>query len=341
VPNSDFLDNQFFLGNGEPLDRSDNQNTLNKFQAITGIEERRWVSDDLVVADIGYEAARDALESGDVDGETLDYIIVAQNIGNVRADNPRSDLCPAISARIKQKLGIANPKCVAYDIQCGCPGWVQGLIQTDYYLRSGDATRVLVIGAETLSRISDPHDRDGMLYSDGAGAAILESRTTDDPIGILSHAARSDSLETAGLMWLDSSYHPDFKDDRLYLKMNGRKLYEYALSTVPGLVQESLDKAGLQLGDVDKVLIHQANAKMDDAIIKRLFRMNGESAVPESLVPMTISWLGNSSVATVPTLLDLVAKGELDGHDFSSGDIVILASVGAGMHINSVVYRWP
>jgi 3-oxoacyl-[acyl-carrier-protein] synthase-3 len=341
VPNSDFLDSEFFLDYGQPLDPSDNPKTVSKFQAITGIEERRWVTDDLMSADVGYEAAKDALESGDIDGESLDYIIVAQNVGDIRADNPRSDLCPALSARIKQKLGIANPQCVAYDLQCGCPGWVQGVIQADFYLRFGDAARALVVGTETLSRISDPHDRDGMLYSDGAGAAILEARITDEPVGILSHAARTDALEHADLMWLASSYHPEYKDDRLFLKMNGRKLYEYALSTVPGVVRTSLEKANLQLGDVDKVLIHQANAKMDDAIMKRLFKMYGEPQVPEGLVPMTISWLGNSSVATVPTLLDLVVKGQLDGHGFSSGDVVVLVSVGAGMNISSVVYRWP
>jgi 3-oxoacyl-[acyl-carrier-protein] synthase-3 len=180
-----------------------------------------------------------------------------------------------------------------------------------------------------------------MLYSDGAGAAVVEARTADEPVGILSHAARSDTLEHARLMWMDLSYHPDYKDDTLFLKMHGRKLYEYALSNVPGVVRESLEKAGLQLGDVKKVLIHQANAKMDDAIIKRLFKIYGESEAPEGLVPMTISWLGNSSVATVPTLLDLIVKNKMDGHGFSSGDIVVLASVGAGMNINSVVYRWP
>ena len=141
-------------------------------------------------------------------------------------------------------------------------------------------------------------------------------------------------------MWMGSSYDPDFDDDdRIFLKMRGRRLYEYAISNVPSLVKESLDRAGLGLTDVRRVLLHQANAKMDDAIVKRLFRLYDEPVIPDDIMPMTISWLGNSSVATVPTLLDLITRGELNGHSFETGDVVVLASVGAGMNINSVVYR--
>ena len=124
------------------------------------------------------------------------------------------------------------------------------MIQTDYFLRSGDASRALVIGAETLSRISDPHDRDSMIYSDGAGAAVVEARESDEPIGILAHAARSDTIDHARLLWMGESYNPDYKDNTLFLKMYGRKLYNYALTNVPGVVKQSLDRAGLDLSDV-------------------------------------------------------------------------------------------
>ena len=137
------------------------------------------------------------------------------------------------------------------------------------------------------------------------------------------------------------SYDPQHADDRLFLKMYGRKLYEYAVQTVPGVVRDSLDKAQLTLTDVTKVLLHQANAKMDHAILKRLFRLYGVDEIPEHVMPMTISWLGNSSVATLPTLFDLIRRGQLDNQEFRSGDIVVFASVGAGMNINSLVYRYP
>jgi 3-oxoacyl-[acyl-carrier-protein] synthase-3 len=106
-------------------------------------------------------------------------------------------------------------------------------------------------------------------------------------------------------------------------------------------VRESLEKAGLGLGDVDKILMHQANAKMNEAILKRIFGLEEDGEVPADIMPMTISFLGNSSVATLPTLLDLILSGNLEGQSIESGDLVVLASVGAGMNINSVVYRWP
>lgn len=341
VRNAEFVAHEFFDAQGKRLDPAANGRVVAKFEEITEIAERRFASEDLVTSDLAHSAAEKALASGDIDPESLDYVIVAHNFGDVPARNLRSDLVPTLAARVKRKLGIRNAGCVAYDLPFGCPGWLQGVIQADYFLRSGDARRALVIGAETLSRVSDPHDRDSMLYSDGAGCAVLEARESAEPVGILSHATRSDALEHAPLMWMGSSNDPRHDDGPLYLKMEGRKLYEYAVTTVPGLILESLRKAGLQLGDVAKVLMHQANAKMNSMILKRLFKLAGEAEAPAGVMPMTISWLGNSSVATIPTLLDLVVRGELDGQRLASGDVVVFAAVGAGMNINSVVYRWP
>ena len=138
---------------------------------------------------------------------------------------------------------------------------------------------------------------------------------------------------------MDGTYDPECRSEALYLKMRGRKLYEYALTYVPGVIVDSLQKAGLELGAIDKILIHQANGKMDRAIAKRLGQRFETTLETERLVPMTVSWLGNSSVATLPTLLDLILRGQLEDHTLSSGDNVIFASVGAGMNINSVVYR--
>jgi len=339
VLNSDFLDRTLFDANGEKLKKS-NQETIDKLAEITGIKERRHVADDQVASDIAYLAADDALTSSGIDKESLDYIIVAHNFGDVRAGNVRSDLVPSLAARVKHKLAIVNPKTVAYDLPFGCPGWLQGVIHANYYLRSGDCQRVMVIGAETLSRISDPHDRDSMIYADGAGATILEAVASDKPLGILSHAARSDTIEHAYMLWMGKSCDPRHPGDELYLKMDGHKLYEYALKTVPLVVKESLEKAGLPITEIRKVLIHQANEKMDEAILKRLFKISGGEYKPE-VMPMTISWLGNSSVATLPTLLDLIQKGKMNDHRLEPGSAIVFASVGAGMNINSVVYRLP
>jgi 3-oxoacyl-[acyl-carrier-protein] synthase III len=341
VLNEDFLEHRLFEDYGKPFDPADNPKIIAKFQEITGIVERHYVSDDLVASDIAIVAARNALTTGAIDPETLDYLVVAHNFGDMRSCNRRTDLVPSLASRVKRGLGIANPECVAYDLTFGCPGWLQGVIQVDYFLRSGDAKRALVIGTETLSRVSDPHDRDSMIYSDGAGAAVLEARPGRSGAGILSHATRSDSLDHARLMWMGKSHDPEFEDDRLCLKMHGRHVYEYALTTLPGVVKQSLEKAGLTLTDVDKVLVHQANAKMDEALLKRLFKLYGVQDIPAGIMPMSIARLGNNSVATIPTLLDLVRQGKLEGQSLESGDLVVFASVGAGMNVNALVYRCP
>lgn len=341
VPNAAFLEHAFFENYGQPYGVEEAAQIVSKFQEITDIAERRYVSDDQVTSDLAFEAGRQALSAAAIDPESLDYVIVAHNFGDVKADNRRTDIVPTLAARVKAKLRIANPACVAYDLPFGCPGWVQAVIQAHYYLRSGDAKRALVIGAEALSRVSDPHDRDSMIYADGAGAVVLEAQAHERPVGVLAHATRSDTLDHAGLLWMGTSYDPSGGDDRLCLKMQGRKLYEYALTTVPGVVRQSLERAGLTLADVDKVLIHQANGKMDEAILKRLFKLYGVREIPAGIMPMTVSWLGNSSVATVPTLLDLIVRGQLEGQALKRGDTVVLASVGAGMNINSIVYRLP
>ncbi|HEX9161281.1 MAG TPA: ketoacyl-ACP synthase III [Thermoanaerobaculia bacterium] len=341
VPNDAFLEHEFRDAGQKKIPKS-NEEILQQFEAITGIRERRYVPDDVVTSDIACDAARMALDSSHIDRETLDYIIVAHNFGDVRAGTTRSDLVPAIAARVKARLKIENPKAVAFDLVFGCPGWLQGVIQADYMIRSGDVKRAMVIGADTLSRISDPHDRDSLIYADGAGAVILEGRDADGADGgILSHSVRSDTIDHSKMLFMGHSFKRETFLEALFLKMEGRKLYKYALATVAGAVKDALDRAGLHLRDVTKVLIHQANGKMDEAILQALFKLYGMDEPPAGIMPMTISWLGNSSVATIPTMLDLIRKGEMNGHVLHPGDVIVFASVGAGMNINAAVYRVP
>lgn len=337
VHNKDYLKNEFFGPDGKKLEKL-NEDIIKMFEEITGIAERRHVTDDLVTSDIAFFAAKDALESSGVDKENLDYIIVAHDFGDVKADNRRSDFVPSIATRVKHKLRIKNHNTVAYDLIFGCPGWLQGLIQADCYIKLGVAKRVMVIGAEVMSRVADPHDRDSMIFADGAGATIVEAIKSEEPVGVLSYADRTDTIEHAYMLWMGKSYDSNYKGSELFLKMHGRKLYEYALRIVPLVVKESLDKKGLSLKDVRSVLLHQANAKMDEAILRRLYKLYGVKEIPPYVMPMTISWLGNSSVATLPTLLDLLLKGNLKNHCLKIGDIIVFASVGAGMNVNAVVY---
>ncbi|MEN8225714.1 MAG: ketoacyl-ACP synthase III [Bacteroidota bacterium] len=339
IRNEDFLTNEFYDTDGSKLDKT-NQEIIDKFLEITTIRERRYVPDNLTTSDIAYYAAVNAIASANINKEDLDYIIVAHNFGDVQADNKQLDIVPSLAARVKYKLKIENPNAIAYDLPFGCPGWLQGIIQADYFIKSGDVKKILVIGADILSRISDPHDRDSMLYADGAGAVILEARKSDDPIGILAHKTRSDTILHSQMLFMGNSYKPDRKEkDDYFLKMNGRKLYQYALEKVPEAIKASLEKSGIHLSKINKVLIHQANGKMDDAILKRLYSLYNIVDLPENIMPMTIDWLGNSSVATIPTLLDLILQGKLKPHSINKGNILIFASVGAGMNINALIYR--
>jgi len=338
ISNDFFLDRDFRSSDGSKLEKS-NADVLAQFEAITGIRERRYAPEDVNASDMAYEAAKDALVSSAIDPESLDYLIVAHNFGDVRRGG-RSDLVPALAARVKARLQIKTPATVAFDLVFGCPGWLQGVIVADSMIRAGTIRRAMIIGADTLSRISDPHDRDSLIYADGAGATIIEARDTDEEVGILAHAARSDTLDHSGMLFMGPSYNEEVFLESLFLKMEGRKLYRYALQTVAGAMKQCLDQAGLTIHDVRKILLHQANGKMDEAIVDAFYELY-ETPPPAGVLPMTISWLGNSSVATVPTLYDLIAKGRLEGHSFHSGDVLLFASVGAGMHINAVLYRVP
>ncbi len=332
-----FMEASFF-DNGIKLDK-ENTEIINKFSEITEIIERRYVSADLLNSDIGALAAKKAIEDAGIDKESLDHIIFCHNFGDVRLNSNRTDMIPALAAKVKAQLSIENADCVAYDVVFGCPGWVQGVIQADYLIRSGDAKKVLIIGSETLSRIVDPHDRDSMIFSDGAGAVVFEAKESDEPIGIIAHKSQT-FASYANLLVMGNSNNPEEKNGNLYLKMNGRKLYEFAVINVPKVVKEAIDKSGVAIEKIKTVFIHQANGKMDNAIMKRLFKLYELDSVPENLVPMTISWLGNSSVATIPTLIDLVKHHQVKGYKITEGEYAVFASVGAGMHINAIVYKF-
>ncbi|WP_163709687.1 3-oxoacyl-ACP synthase III family protein [Mangrovibacterium lignilyticum] len=340
VKNDHFMDYKFYdPATRKPFDKT-NEEIVTKFQEITNIKERRWLTDDQVNSDLAAIAVKDACTSAGVDPESLDFIVFGHNFGDVHHGQTCVDTLPGLANRVKKILDIKNPGCICHDVISGCPGWTQGMIVADAYIRSETFKRGVVIGADTLSRISDPHDRDTMIFSDGAGATIVEAVRSEEPIGILAHSSRSDCNPYANLLTFGPSLNPDFEGNDLFIKMAGHKLYVYALSHVPGVVKDSIEKAGLQLSDIKKVLIHQANEKMDEAILRGVFKLYHEKQIPEGIMPMSIDKLGNSSTATVPTLLDLILKGDMEGQEINKGDYVILCSVGAGMNINSIVYKW-
>ncbi|SFN37953.1 3-oxoacyl-[acyl-carrier-protein] synthase-3 [Chryseobacterium oleae] len=332
-----FFDQHHFINkNGESLKEA-NDIIARKLKEITGIEERRYASEHQVTSDLGLIAAQRAIENSKIDPETLDYIIFAHNFGDVRFGTVQSDSVPSLASRVKHLLKIKNNFCVAYDVLFGCPGWIEGVIQANAFIRSGIAKRCLVIGAETLSRVVDIHDRDSMIYADGAGAAILE--ISDDNSGIQSHLSASYTLNEKDFLFFGKSYNNESCPDTKYIKMDGRKIYEFALVNVADAMKKCMDASGYSIDQLDKIIIHQANEKMDEAIVKRFYQLY-DLPMPENIMPMVINKLGNSSVATIPSLLTMILNGELPSHEIKEGQVVLFASVGAGMNINSFVYKF-
>ncbi|MBD0351358.1 MAG: ketoacyl-ACP synthase III [Bacteroidota bacterium] len=335
--NSDFIDQLFYAEDGTPI-KIEPSIVIDKFKKITGIEERRYAPAHMKTSDMAALAAEKALEESGINAETLGLLIVAHNFGDVAKSSIQSDTVPSLASRVKQQLGIKNPSCIAFDVLFGCPGWVLGLMQADAFFKAGMAEKALVIGAESLSRVIDAYDRDSMIFSDGAGAVVLEYKETANQ-GILSSSALSHCSEEVTYLTMDASYNPQVNSGVKYMKMKGRKVYEYALKYVPEAMKACFDKTGLSVTELKMIFIHQANEKMDEAIVQAFYKLYGYHQVPQGVMPMCIHWLGNSSVATIPTLYDLVLKGQIDEHHLQPGNVVLFASVGAGMNINAVTYR--
>lgn len=333
-----FMDSVFYTDEGEKIEKP-NEEIISKFVEITEIETRRYIEDDISNINIGYEASKIAIEDAKIDAEELDYIIYASNFGDINHSG-YVNFMPSMSAKLKNKLGIKNRKCINYDMIFGCPGWVEALILADNLIKAKVAKTILVTGSETLSRITDPYDRNKMIFADGAGAVVVQA-TEQENVGIIAHNTICDNGPE--LHYLDStpSLNRELDPERLYISMKGRKIYEYALKNVPIAIKETIDDAGLSLENIDKVLIHQANAKMDYAMIDRLHKLYDVKDYDHAVAPMTIQQFGNSSVATIPTMFDLIIKGKMEGHSFIDKGNIVMASVGAGMNINAIIYKFP
>ncbi len=339
--NEDFDRHAFFGKDGLALESSP-KIIIEKFSKITGISERRYIDNDLNASDIAMEAGKEALQDSGINPESLDQIVVSHNFGDVSFGSMQSQNVPSLACRVKHMLGIKNPQCIAYDVLVGCPGWVHSLILSEAWFKAGMAKKILLIGTETLSRVIDKSDRDSMIFADGAGACVLEYKEMEaSGAGILGACAQTHSMDEVDYINMGKAFHSheENEHEHLYIKMKGRKVYEYAIKHVPAAMKSCLDQSGIDIRDLTKIFLHQANEKMDEEILRRLYELYGLPHSPPDIMPMTIHWLGNSSVATVPTLYHMVRKGKMTKHKLSEGDIVLFASVGAGMNINAVCYR--
>jgi 3-oxoacyl-[acyl-carrier-protein] synthase III len=339
VGNNAFLDRTFLYEDGSPNTKPVEE-VVAKLEQITGIKERRYISEKGDSVPLMRDAAMEAIKTWGKDKNLIDQIIVAHNAGNMLEDSKGFHTVPNMAALLKHALEIENHECNAYDILFGCPGWLQGIIQAHQAIQMGDAKHVLVVGIEVASRLLDPFDLDGMILADGCGATIISADENPSNKGIMSYATYSHAMEDLNYIFLDKSYNQEMKAPTLF-KMSGKDVYKYATVWVPKVIKAALDKSNLKAGDIDMFLFHQANGKMLHAFANNLAQMYAQEELNfDGKIPTTIQFTGNTSVATIPTMLDLILKGKLEGYDIKPGQKIVFSSVGAGMHCNALVYQF-
>jgi 3-oxoacyl-[acyl-carrier-protein] synthase III len=350
VSNEQFLQNTFYTKEGTPEIKK-TELLVKKFYERTGIRSRRYARNDQVASDLGTEAVAYALAAAHRKVNELDMIIGATNFGDVQAPSYASDFVPSLATRVLKKLGHTGNGITALDVIAGCPGWLEATYTAHLHIQAGHARRVAVVAMETLSRISDPSDKDSMIYADGAGAVILEANEQYHRQGILSYASEtvtqfkavnSSITSCADFLTMGPANDPALPQNRLYLKMIGPNVAQLAIERVPDIIKKVAEIDGISLNDISLFLLHQANKKLDHDMALATGVLPGEL---EQKVPITIDWLGNSSVATIPTMLDLIMRERAftNGHKyvFEPGKYLVFASVGASMNINAMIYRIP
>lgn len=286
----------------------------------TGIEQRHMAENGEFTSDLGYNAAVKALDHAGMDAQDIDLIICA----TATPDNT----FPATAVAIQERLGIRHG--AAFDMQAVCSGFVYAITTADLYIQTGKAKTVLVIGAETFSRILDFNDRTTcVLFGDGAGAVILQAMQgegTNEDRGILTSHLRSDGRHKDKL-FVDGG--PSTTQTAGYLRMEGKEVFKHAVGMITDVITDAYKATGLGSEDLDWFIPHQANKRIIDASGKKL------KIAPEKVVT-TVNLHGNTSAASIPLAIDVAVK---DGR-VKKGDIVMLEAMGAGFTWGSVLLRW-
>ncbi len=284
----------------------------------TGIRERKLVKTE-TTAELASEAAKRALQNAGVLAEEIDLILV----GTITGDY----ITPSTACEVQSAIGATNA--MAFDINAACTGFMTALHTAHAYFQAGFANTALVIGAETLSKIMDWEDRGTcVLFGDGAGAAVVRKKET----GILAFSQGADGskgLALAGRNRRNNNPLVQTSKDLEYIQMDGQAVYKFAVTTIPGCIEEVLNKANLSVEDVAYFVLHQANIRIIQAVAKRL-------KISEERFPTCLETLGNISAASVPILLDQInQEGKL-----KKGDKIILAGFGGGLTWGATVLEW-
>ncbi|MEM8552529.1 MAG: beta-ketoacyl-ACP synthase III [Pseudomonadota bacterium] len=289
--------------------------------ARTGIRERRIAAEGEFTSHLAERAARAALQNAGRTIDAVDLIIVA----TATPDHT----FPATAVVVQQRLGMAHG--AAFDVGAACSGFLFGLSTADAMIASGAASNVLLIGAETFSRILDWEDRTTcVLFGDGAGAVLLESSGDADgaqgPRGIVAHALRSDGAHRDKL-FVDGG--PSTSDQCGHVRMRGQEVFRFAVQATVDVVEDVMAKSGITASDVDWFVPHQANQRIISASAKKL-------GIAADKVVLTVAEHGNTSAASIPLALDVAVR---DGR-IKRGDLVLLEALGGGFTWAAAVVRW-
>lgn len=286
----------------------------------TGIRQRHVAAAGETTSDLAYRAALRALEAAGTDASELDMIIVGTTTPDL--------IFPSTACLVQHKLGVAG--CPAFDVNAACSGFIFALSIGDRFIRSGTAKTVLVIGAETLTRMLDWSDRGTcVLFGDGAGAVVLKA---DAETGILSTHLHADGSKKE-LLWnpvgVSVGFKPDEENAGVRVLMAGNEVFKHAVKALDAVVDEALESNGLDHGALDWLVPHQANLRIIEATAKRL-------AMPMDRVIVTIDRHGNTSSASVPLALDeAVRSGRIE-----RGQLLLLEAFGGGFTWGSALLRY-
>lgn len=287
----------------------------------TGIRQRFIASEDETTVTLGTAAARQALKDAGLTIDDIDCIILATATPN--------HTFPASAVEIQQALGMTHG--FAFDVQAVCSGFIYALTTGDLYIRGGMARRILVIGAETFSRIIDWNDRSTcVLFGDGAGAVVLEALPDQAGLnsdrGILATKLRSDGSHMSKL-YVDGG--PSTTQTTGHLRMEGREVFKHAVGMITDVIDDCFDATGITASDLNWFVPHQANKRIIDASAKKL-------GISDDKVVVTVDQHGNTSAASVPLALATAAH---DGR-IKRGDLVMLEAMGGGFTWGAILLRW-
>lgn len=295
--------------------------------ARTGIEQRHIADDTERTSDLGTAAARNALADAGLTPDTVDLIVVATTTPD--------DTFPSTATQVQSKLGMTRG--CAFDVQAVCAGFVFALAVADSFIKTGRASTVLVIGAETYSRILDWDDRGTcVLFGDGAGALVLVAENSVDVT-----AGNGDAAAGSGI--LSTHLHTDGRHrDILYvdggpsatrtvghLRMTGKEVFRHAVANLAAVAEEAVAANGLTINDIDWIVPHQANVRILDAVARKL-------ALPSEKMISTVAEHANTSAASIPLALDAALRQQ----KIKSGDLVLMEAIGGGLAWGAALARW-